>query len=58
MALRREENQDLSRSQAVQLDSLSRTLNLKEDLIRVSLLLSLFVPQNGRSRKPLAAQGS
>lgn len=37
LALRREkENQELSRSQAAQLDSLSRTLHVKEEIIRVS----------------------
>lgn len=37
LALRREkENQVLSRSQAAQLDSLSRTLHVKEEIIRVS----------------------
>lgn len=37
LALRRDkENQELSRSQAVQLDSLSRTLHVKQEMIRVS----------------------
>lgn len=58
LALRREkENQDLSRGLADQLDSLSRTLNLKEDLIRVSVLVSLFVPQNGVSSRTSPRRG-
>ena len=37
LALRREkENQELSKSQAARLDSLSRTLHVKEEVIRVS----------------------
>lgn len=37
LALRREkESQELSRSQAAQVDSLTRTLHVKEELIRVS----------------------
>lgn len=49
MALRREkENQELSRSQATRLETLSRTLHVKEEILRVSVFLlrimSVFVP--------------
>lgn len=38
LVLRRlEENQDLNRTQAVRLDTLSRTLQAKDDIIRVSV---------------------